>query len=63
MLKPSAIRLAKPNIIAIDEGRPAPIVPETTAKVVTHPSIPPRTASDIVCGFGSFFRRSLIAFG
>jgi len=41
MENPSAKRFAKPKIKTIEDVREAPITPDTTAKVVTVPSIPP----------------------
>ena len=40
-------------MIATRWDRPPPTTPATTAKVVTHPSIPPNTASPSTLGVGS----------
>lgn len=63
MLKPSAIRFAKPSMTATKEGKPAPTEPETTANVVIHPSMPPNTASDIFRRLGSKDERLRITSG
>ena len=41
MENPSAIRFANPRMRTIEALNEAPRTPETTAKVVTAPSIPP----------------------
>jgi len=41
MEKPSANKLAKPRIMTILADKAAPATPETTANVVTEPSIAP----------------------
>jgi len=53
MEKPSARRFANPMIKTIEAFNEAPTTPETTAKVVIEPSIPPRTIS------GRYFRSSV----
>lgn len=63
ILKPSGNRLAKPKTRAIEADKPAPNAPETTANVVMHPSIAPRTASDIFCDLAVLLRRCCIAPG
>ena len=45
MEKPSATTLASPRTSAIPPLRLAPVAPATMAKVVTVPSIAPRTPS------------------
>jgi hypothetical protein len=45
--KPSAKRLANPNINTIEGDNNAPITPATTANVVTAPSVAPYTKSSI----------------
>ena len=41
MLNPSPSKFAMPRMITIPEDSPAPATPETTAKVVTAPSMEP----------------------